>query len=56
MRLARAEAARELVSMTGEFEKPKYFVYKETLCAHSRSGITGCTQCIDICSTACNQP
>ena len=53
---ARAEAARELVSMTGEFEKPKYFVYKETLCAHSRSGITGCTQCIDICSTAAISP
>ncbi len=50
--LAQAEAARELAGMTGEFEKPKFFVYREKICAHSRSEITGCTQCIDICSTA----
>ena len=50
--LAQAQAARELATMTGEFEKPKFFVYREKICAHSRSEITGCTQCIDICSTA----
>jgi len=50
--LAQAGAARELAGLTGEFEKPKFFVYREKLCAHSRAGITGCTQCIDICSTA----
>ncbi len=38
--------------MTGEFEKPKFFVYRENICAHSRAEITGCTKCIDICSTA----
>ncbi len=47
-----ADAARQLAGMTGEFEKPKFFVYREKICAHSRSEITGCTQCIDICSTA----
>ncbi|MGI9047757.1 MAG: 4Fe-4S binding protein [Burkholderiales bacterium] len=46
-----ANAVRELSHMVGEFEKPKYFVYKEKICAHSRSGIEGCTQCIDVCST-----
>ena len=50
--LAQAQAARELSTMTGEFEKPKFFAYREKICAHSRSGIAGCTQCIDICSTA----
>ena len=38
---------RELV---GEFEKPRFFQYKQKLCAHSRNTSTGCTACIDICS------
>lgn len=49
--LEQALAAAKLPQMTGEFEKPKFFVYKEKLCAHARSGITGCTKCIDVCST-----
>ncbi len=49
--LAQAQAATDLVAMVGEFEKPKYFGYKASICAHSRSRKTGCTQCIDICST-----
>lgn len=44
-------ALAALPEMTGEFEKPKFFAFKESLCAHSRSKKTGCTQCIDICST-----
>ena len=50
--LEQAQAARKLAQMIGEFEKPKFFVYKEKICAHSRSEITGCSKCIDICSTA----
>ncbi|MEK7945160.1 4Fe-4S binding protein [Pigmentiphaga sp. YJ18] len=38
---------RELV---GEFEKPKFFDYKQSLCAHSRNDTVGCRACIDICS------
>ncbi|MGV3569123.1 MAG: 4Fe-4S binding protein [Ramlibacter sp.] len=38
---------RELV---GEFEKPKFFTYKQKLCAHSRNEKTGCNACIEICS------
>ncbi len=49
--LAQALAAAQLVQWVGEFEKPKYFAYREKICAHSRSEITGCTQCIDVCST-----
>jgi len=49
--LEQALAASQLAQMVGEFEKPKFFVYKEKICAHSRSGIVGCTRCIDVCST-----
>jgi ferredoxin len=49
--LAQATAAAELAASTGEFEKPKYFAYKPSICAHGRSRRTGCTLCIDVCST-----
>jgi ferredoxin len=50
--LAQAKAVAELVTAVGEFEKPRYFEYKASICAHQRSRKTGCTQCIDVCSTA----
>ena len=46
-----AKACAELPEMIGEFEKPKFFAYKESICAHSRSQQQGCNKCIDICST-----
>lgn len=42
-------AWRELV---GEFEKPKFFNYRQKLCAHSRNEKEGCTACIDVCSAS----
>ncbi len=39
-----------LRGFVGEFEKPKFFNYKQKLCAHSRNEKTGCTACIDVCS------
>src|SRR5213078_3314402 len=42
----------EIATLKGEFEKPKFFNYKASICAHSRSQKEGCTQCIDVCSTA----
>src|SRR5438067_3461307 len=51
-RAAQAKAAAEIATLTGEFEKPKFFSYKPSICAHSRSRKEGCTQCIDVCSTA----
>jgi len=50
--VAQALAVAELATLTGEFEKPKYFAYKASICAHSRSRQPGCNQCIDVCSTA----
>ncbi len=39
-----------LRDMVGEFDKPKFFDYKQKLCAHSRNTQIGCNACIDICS------
>ena len=49
--LEQALAATRLAQMVGDFEKPKYFAYNAKICAHSRSGKTGCSNCIDTCST-----
>jgi len=49
--LQQALAAGELAQFVGEFEKPKYFAYREKICAHARAGIVGCTRCLDVCST-----
>jgi ferredoxin len=40
----------KLRDMVGEFEKPKFFAYKQKLCAHSRNNTVGCNACIEICS------
>ena len=50
-RAAQALAIEEVVTATGDFEKPRYFQYDAKICAHSRSKLQGCNQCIDICST-----
>ena len=49
--LEQALAAAQLARMVGEFEKPRFFAYNERICAHSRSGKTGCNQCLEVCST-----
>jgi len=49
--LEQALAAQKLVSLVGEFEKPRFFAYKSKICAHSRSGREGCNQCLDVCSS-----
>jgi len=41
--------ALELGEMTGTFEKPKYFNYDVSICAHGVNGVQFCTQCIDAC-------
>ncbi|HVE49980.1 MAG TPA: 4Fe-4S dicluster domain-containing protein [Casimicrobiaceae bacterium] len=49
--IEQAKAVAALATMTGEFEKPKYFHYKPSICAHARSKKIGCTNCIDACDT-----
>src|SRR6202045_540225 len=41
---AMLQAVLKARDLTGNFEKPRYITYNDTLCAHSRSGIVGCTQ------------
>ena len=43
-------AVLQLRDSVGEFEKPKFFHYKQKICAHSRNERIGCTACIDVCS------
>ena len=45
--------ARDLV---GTFEKPRYVTFDVKLCAHSRSGVTGCTRCLDLCPAGAIAP
>jgi len=42
----------ELRGLVGEFEKPKFFNYKQKLCAHSRNEKVGCHACVDVCSAS----
>jgi ferredoxin len=45
--------ARDLI---GNFDKPKYINFTAELCAHSRSGLTGCHRCLDLCPTSAITP
>jgi len=45
--------ARDLI---GSFDKPKYIDFTAQLCAHSRSGLTGCHRCLDLCPTGAITP
>ena len=49
--LEQALAAQKLAGLVGEFEKPKFFQYREKICAHSRSGQQGCNACLEVCSS-----
>lgn len=42
--------------LVGSFDKPRYVKFTEHLCAHSRSKITGCTRCLDLCPTGAITP
>lgn len=46
----------DLCDLVGEFEKPRYVSYAADICAHSRSRVTGCTRCLDVCPAAAITP
>lgn len=48
--IAAVEAAiAKAADLIGEFDKPRYALFKAELCAHSRSKKIGCTRCLDMC-------
>lgn len=51
--LRMALEARDLV---GEFDRPRYITFTESLCTHSRSKIVGCRRCLDLCPTGAIVP
>jgi len=53
---ALAQAMFEITDMLGEFEKPIYVRYNADICAHSRSGKVGCTNCLSVCPTGAISP
>jgi len=48
-------AMKTLPDLLGDFEKPKYFNYDASICAHSRSELKGCSACINVCATGAIQ-
>ncbi|MBX9924736.1 MAG: 4Fe-4S binding protein [Hyphomicrobiaceae bacterium] len=42
--------------MVGTFDKPRYVSFTPGLCAHSRSRITGCQRCLDLCPAGAISP
>lgn len=53
---ALARAMFEITDLVGEFEKPLYVTYDESICAHGRSGKVGCSNCIDNCPMSAISP
>jgi ferredoxin len=54
--LAVAGALWKAADLVGEFDKPRYVDFTAELCAHSRSRITGCTRCLDLCPAGAIAP
>ncbi len=46
----------EASHLVGTFDKPRFIAFADDLCAHSRSRITGCTRCLDLCPTGAISP
>jgi ferredoxin len=54
--IAVEKAINEAAGLVGTFDKPRYINFTENLCAHSRSKITGCVRCLDLCPTGAITP
>jgi ferredoxin len=50
------KALFDAAQLIGEFDKPRFVKYTESLCAHSRSRRTGCTRCLEVCPAGAITP
>src|SRR5256886_4998132 len=55
-RAAVERAIADAGGLVGTFDKPRFVNFQPSLCAHSRSSITGCTRCLDLCPTGAITP
>lgn len=46
----------EASHLVGTFDKTRFVDFHAELCAHSRSRITGCTRCLEVCPTGAISP
>jgi ferredoxin len=53
---AMLQAVLKARDLTGTFQKPRYVNFDAALCAHSRSQVTGCTRCLELCPTSAITP
>jgi ferredoxin len=53
---AMLQAVLKARDLTGTFQKPRYANFDAALCAHSRSQVTGCTRCLELCPTSAITP
>jgi ferredoxin len=53
---AMLQAVLKARDLTGTFQKPRYVTFDATLCTHSRSQLTGCTRCLELCPTSAITP
>ncbi len=51
-----ARALFDITDLVGTFEKPRYVDFRASICAHARSGIVGCSRCLDVCPTGAIVP
>lgn len=54
--LAVERAIFQAGDLVGTFDKPVFIRFDASLCAHSRSGITGCRRCLDLCPAGAITP
>ena len=50
------KALFDAAQAVGEFDKPRFVKYTQSLCAHSRSRRTGCTRCLEACPAGAITP
>ncbi|EZH78883.1 4Fe-4S dicluster domain-containing protein [Aeromonas hydrophila] len=51
-----AERLSELCTLTGIFDKPRYFRLDPEACAFTARGVPGCSRCLDVCPTDALKP